>query len=84
METKNDLNDTIDLVPKVEGEKLTRRLVSRVPLIFQTSRYLRELLAIVLVLFKGSKNGFRIFLSITKTSPGHFEVGGFTVVKSKN
>ena len=34
----------------------------RVPLIFQTSRYLRELLAIVVVLFEGSKNGFRIFL----------------------
>ena len=33
---------------------------------------------------KGSKTGFRIFLSITKIRPGHFEVGGFTVVKSKN
>ena len=56
----------------------------RVPLIFQTSRYLRELLAIVVVLFEGSKNGFGIFLSITKTRPGHFEVSGFTVVKPKN
>ena len=57
---------------------------SRVPLTFSTLWYQWGLLTIVLVLYEGSKNGFRIFLSITKTSPGHFEVRGFTVVKSKN
>ena len=56
----------------------------RVLLIFKTSRYISGLLTLLVVLFKSSKNGFRIFLSITETHPGHFEVSGFTVVKSKN
>ena len=56
----------------------------RVPLTFSTLWYQWGLLTIVVVLCEGSKTGFRIFLSITKTSPGHFEVRGFTVVKSKN
>ena len=60
------------------------KVAIRVLLIFQTSRYLSGLLTLIVVLFESSKNGFRIFLSITETRPGHFEVSGFTVVKSKN
>ena len=59
-------------------------MVSRVPLTFSTLWYQWGLLTIVVVMCEGSKTGFRIFLSITKIRPGHFEVGGFTVVKSKN
>ena len=59
-------------------------LSSRVPLTFSTLWYQWGLLTIVVVMCEGSKTGFRIFLSITKIRPGHFEVGGFTVVKSKN
>ena len=59
-------------------------LYFRVPLTFSTLWYQWGLLTIVVVMCEGSKTGFRIFLSITKTSPGHFEVRGFTVVKSKN
>ena len=49
-------------------------IATRVLLIFQTSRYLWEHLTLIVVLFEGSKNGFRIFLPITKTRPGHFKV----------
>ena len=59
-------------------------LYFRVPLTFSTLWYQWGLLTIVVVMCEGSKTGFRIFLSITKIRPGHFEVGGFTVVKSKN
>ena len=63
---------------------VTELVTNRVPLTFSTLWYQWGLLTIVAVLCGGSKNGSKIFLSITKIRPGHFEVGGFTVVKSKN
>ena len=50
--------------------------VNRVLPIFQTSRYLSELLSIIVVLFEVSKNGFRIFLAFIETRPGQFKVLG--------